>query len=666
MKIKHAKRGISSLPLSLFLVLTIFSLGIGMAAANPSVSIAPSSTNVGVGADFSVFIEIDPDAATVETALIDLTYDSTKVSVTGVVMNSAAFPINSDGTQSAGAIDNIMGLSTAGLTTTANLAEIKMRADAAGTFTIGLSGSLTKPPGDPLTPVDMESGTVTIAGPANPTVSIFTPAPDVDVGADFSVFIEIDPATVAVESALLDLTYDSTKVSVTGIVMNAADFPINDQGTQSAGAIDDIMGLNTATGGLTTAANLAEIKMRADAAGTFTIGISGSLTKPPNGDPLTPVDMKPGTMTIVVPDAKPVPDITAPADGATISDTVTVSAIDQSGEGDIVSCDFTYTGASSGTIGSGTEVSGVWSYDWDTTGVTDGTYTIYAMMTDGAPQTGVDQITVTLDNNEDPTVTVISPVSGVVSGMIDVTATAADTDGFVTQVAFYLMPADSLIGTDTNGADGWGVSLDTTAETDGAHRIKAVATDNESATGDNTGGEFTIDNACPCDFCLDLKEGWNFVSVPKRIDGTNDATTIFDLDPANETCEYYNASAGSWMNPADIDVVPCQGYWVWKVSEKTVCIDFLSTGAITPPTQQLKEGWNMIGHIDTSVMPIYEEGNDADFGSMANIEGKFSQIWQWTQNDGWDVCYPSGLNYMTPGQGYWIWMTEDAPMAGTP
>ena len=168
-------------------------------------------------------------------------------------------------------------------------------------------------------------------------------------------------------------------------------------------------------------------------------------------------------------------------------------------------------------------------------------------------------------------------------------------------------------------------------------------------------------------YCLHLDEGWNFVSVPKRINGTNNATTIFNLDPANETCEYYNASAGSWMNPADIDVVPCQGYWVWKVSEETLYIDFLSTGAITPPMQQLCMGWNMIGHIDTSVTPI-DDGTIADFGSMANIEGKFLQIWQWTQDDGWERCYPypPGLNYMTPGQGYWIWMAEDSPMSGTP
>jgi len=272
---------------------------------------------------------------------------------------------------------------------------------------------------------------------------------------------------------------------------------------------------------------------------------------------------------------------------------------------------------------------------------------------------------VTIDNNAPPTVTVVSPVSGVVSGTIGVTATAADTDGIVTQVAFYLMPEASLIETDTNGGDGWGVSLDTTTETDGAHQIKAVATDNEGATGEDTGGEFTIDNACPCDFCLKLEAGWNLVSVPKKIDGVNDAETIFNVDPVDETCEYYDASTGSWAVLGDIDVVPCRGYWVYKTSPETVCLYFKTEGPIVPPVQQLYEGWNMIGHIDTSTMLI-DDGSNADFGSMANIEGKFSQIWQWTQDSNWESCYPSGLNYMTPGQGYWIWMIEDATMSGTP
>ncbi|MEA1907503.1 MAG: hypothetical protein U9N43_00525, partial [Euryarchaeota archaeon] len=122
---------------------------------------------------------------------------------------------------------------------------------------------------------------------------------------------------------------------------------------------------------------------------------------------------------------------------------------------------------------------------------------------------------------------------------------------------------------------------------------------------------------------------------------------------------------GTWMNLVDIDVTPCRGFWVYKTSPATVCVNFTESDTSLPPVQQLYEGWNMIGHIDTSVMPI-DDGTVADFGSITGLEGKFAMIYQWTQVSEWESCYPSGLNYMTSGQGYWIWMNEDAQMPGTP
>jgi len=276
----------------------------------------------------------------------------------------------------------------------------------------------------------------------------------------------------------------------------------------------------------------------------------------------------------------------------------------------------------------------------------DGTFTV------GAP-------------NNPPTVTVTSPVSGTVSGTIDVTADADDDpDGTVTQVAFYLMPGNNPIGTDTNSAGGWSVSLDTTTAADGTgYQIKAVATDNEGATGDDTGSAFAIDNSCPCDFCLDLDAGWNFVSVPNTLNGSNDANTVFNLT-LGETCLYYDCVDG-WKSNSAVSVVPCQGYWVGKVASDQICLDFdPGTGAITPPEQELCQGWNMIGHIHTSTMPV-NDGSIEDFGSITTLEDKFAQIWQWTQSGGWE-CYPlDGFTDMTPGQGYWILTTEATTMSGT-
>jgi hypothetical protein len=196
--------------------------------------------------------------------------------------------------------------------------------------------------------------------------------------------------------------------------------------------------------------------------------------------------------------------------------------------------------------------------------------------------------------------------------------------------------------------------------------VNPGATEVENGIDDNCDGQ--IDEGCGlCDFYIELDAGWSFVSVPKKITGANDAVTVFNLDPANDTCEYYDASMGACItDPANISVVPCRGYLVYKASPEAICINFKeSTGAAPPPAQQLYAGWNMIGHIDLCDMPI-DDGTGADFGSRANIEDKFSQIWQWTQGSGWESCYPSGIDNVTAGRGYWIWMAEDALMSGTP
>jgi hypothetical protein len=291
-------------------------------------------------------------------------------------------------------------------------------------------------------------------------------------------------------------------------------------------------------------------------------------------------------------------------------------------------------------------------------------------MTDGAGATIVpDSVTggefCIEEPNDPPTVTVTSPLGGTVSGTIDVTADADDDpDGTVTQVAFYLMPAGTLIGTDADSTGGWSVPLDTTTVADGTgYQIKAVATDNEGATGDDTGSVFAIDNSCQCDFCLDLEAGWNFVSVPNTLNGSNDANTVFNLT-LGETCLYYDCVDG-WKSNSAVSVVPCQGYWVGKVASDRICLDFApGTGMSNPPEQELCQGWNMIGHIHTSTMPV-DDGSAADFGSITTLEDNFAQIWQWTQSGGWE-CYPlGGFTDMTPGQGYWILTTEATPMYGT-
>jgi hypothetical protein len=90
-----------------------------------------------------------------------------------------------------------------------------------------------------------------------------------------------------------------------------------------------------------------------------------------------------------------------------------------------------------------------------------------------------------------PSVAVTSPAEGAtVSGSMSVTASASDDHG-VTQVQFFV--DSTSLGIDTNGADGWSATWNSTGVADGAHTIRATATDTIGQTASDT-NNVTVDN----------------------------------------------------------------------------------------------------------------------------------------------------------------------------
>ena len=394
-------------------------------------------------------------------------------------------------------------------------------------------------------------------------------------------------------------------------------------------------------------------------------------------------------------DGPPQPRITSPADGSTVSGTVSVAAVDDSGDepADIEYALFEYyndsncnCAADDGNawveIYNDTSSTGGWSAVWNTTTIPDCCHLIRVTMGDEIGQTGSDQINVALSNH-DPMPNVTAPGDGdVISGSASINAVdeSFESGADIVYCLFEYYYDENCncaeddgnewfeIYNDTDGTNGWSTEWDllpggVAAHPNGCYMIRATMGD---VHGRNGSDEINVELSNP-DFCLDLKEGWNFVSIPKRINGSNGAVAIFNL-VQGETCLYYDGCAGGWLSNHQIYVVPCQGYWVYKDADEKICVYFdPGTGQSVPPSQNLCEGWNMIGHIDTSFMPI-DDGTNADFGSFTTLEKKFAQVWQWTQDD-YYKCYPplpsGGFTHMTPGQGYWILMTKDATMYGT-
>lgn len=78
-----------------------------------------------------------------------------------------------------------------------------------------------------------------------------------------------------------------------------------------------------------------------------------------------------------------------------------------------------------------------------------------------------------------PTVSITNPKNGeTISGTVNISADASDSDGSVVQVEFFV--DDVSVGVDSDGSNGWSTSWDTTTASDGTRSISATATDNDA------------------------------------------------------------------------------------------------------------------------------------------------------------------------------------------
>ncbi len=214
-------------------------------------------------------------------------------------------------------------------------------------------------------------------------------------------------------------------------------------------------------------------------------------------------------------DMPPTVAVAAPDDGDTVAGTVTITANASDKEG-VTQVEFLVDAT---VIATDTTAADGWSTSWDTTTSTesgalypDGSHTVTARATDTAGQTASHSVTVSVDNvNDRPNVTITSPTeASTVSGNVDVTADASDDRG-VKSVSF--SAGGSLIGTDSDGSDGWSTPWDTTGLDDGVqYTITATATDTDGATGSHA-VTVTVDNSTPAP-SPDL-----FITSPSGTDG---------------------------------------------------------------------------------------------------------------------------------------------------
>ena len=175
--------------------------------------------------------------------------------------------------------------------------------------------------------------------------------------------------------------------------------------------------------------------------------------------------------------ANPTVSMTAPASGSTISGTVTVSAnaVPASGA-TISSCELRVDGTLVAT-----DTASPYSWSLNTASYANGQHTLNVTTTDNGGRKGYAQISVTVNNVANPTVTITSPASGAtVGGTITITASATVASG--ASISSVELKVDGTsIGTDTSSPYSW--TLNTKSYSKGTHTLNLTATDNSARKG---------------------------------------------------------------------------------------------------------------------------------------------------------------------------------------
>ncbi len=231
------------------------------------------------------------------------------------------------------------------------------------------------------------------------------------------------------------------------------------------------------------------IKVTTDGISIFTVSADGAVHQGPNelvaaGLPLsfTLDDLGGGGDTTA-----PTTSITAPAAGATVSGTTTVTASASDNVG-VTQVELYLDG-----VLQSTDTTSPYSWSWTTVTAADGTHSLTSKAYDAAGNAGTSSaVSVTVDNAA-PATSITAPAAGAtVSGTTTVTASASDNAG-VTQVEFYLDGA--LQSTDTTSPYSW--SWNTTAAANGAHLLTSKAYDAAGNAGISAAVSVTVSNVAP-------------------------------------------------------------------------------------------------------------------------------------------------------------------------
>jgi hypothetical protein len=303
----------------------------------------------------------------------------------------------------------------------------------------------------------------------------------------------------------------------------------------------------------------------------------------------------------------PTVSITSPANNATFLTgaiaNITANATDK--DGTVTQVEFFVDGKSVG-------VDNTAPYENAYTTVT-GTHLLTAIAKDNKGDSSVSEpITIVVNDNQAPTVTVGVAATAMTGDMVALTATAADVDGTVASVEFFV---DNVsVGTDNSApySINWNAVV-------GTHKVKAIATDNKNLTGTSKDSTILVkDNVAPI----------VTVSNPKNAITGDDVTltaTASDTDGTVASVEFFvdNVSVGTdATSPYSISYKTTVG----KHYVKAVATDNLGLKG-TSKNDSISVVNNQAPVVTISVAKTAISGDNVTLTSTANdVDGTVTQV----------------------------------------
>lgn len=166
--------------------------------------------------------------------------------------------------------------------------------------------------------------------------------------------------------------------------------------------------------------------------------------------------------------------------------------------------------------------------------------------------------------------------------------------------------------------------------------------------------------------------GWNLISLPVVPTNTSPSSVLSGVINDIETAWAYSGITGNWSmyapnNPSSDLTQMTAGYGYWINYNNSVSKSITGSGNMileggqnTPPQRTLTSGWNLIGYYQRENTNAISS-KCALFTLTPNINDETAKWWSLVfgyDNQNKQLTQIGYTANMTPGQGYWIFMTS--------